>query len=89
VLRTPGIDACHCLAYVPETSPFDDPRPLVAFKSDARPELEMDTNIQRALHDKLYDKRKTGALEYVSKPVCFLHSAWGPGCEDVDVKYSP
>lgn len=26
----------------------------------------MDTNIQRALNDKLYDKRKTGALEYVS-----------------------
>jgi hypothetical protein len=25
----------------------------------------MDTNIQRALHDKLYDKRKVGALEYV------------------------
>jgi hypothetical protein len=25
----------------------------------------MDTNIQRALNDKLYDKRKTGALEYV------------------------
>lgn len=26
----------------------------------------MDTNIQRALNDKLYDKRKVGALEYVS-----------------------
>ena len=25
----------------------------------------MDTNIQRALNDKLYDKRKIGALEYV------------------------
>lgn len=25
----------------------------------------MDTSIQRALNDKLYDKRKTGALEYV------------------------
>lgn len=25
----------------------------------------MDTNIQRALNDKLYDKRKVGALEYV------------------------
>lgn len=24
----------------------------------------MDTNIQRALNDKLYDKRKVGALEY-------------------------
>lgn len=28
----------------------------------------MDTNIQRALHDKLYDKRKVGALEYVPTP---------------------
>jgi hypothetical protein len=26
----------------------------------------MDANIQRALNDKLYDKRKIGALEYVS-----------------------
>lgn len=26
----------------------------------------MDITIQRALNDKLYDKRKTGALEYVS-----------------------
>lgn len=25
----------------------------------------MDSNIQRALNDKLYDKRKVGALEYV------------------------
>lgn len=25
----------------------------------------MDTSIQRALNDKLYDKRKIGALEYV------------------------
>lgn len=25
----------------------------------------MDQNIQRALNDKLYDKRKVGALEYV------------------------
>lgn len=25
----------------------------------------MDTSIQRALNDKLYDKRKVGALEYV------------------------
>lgn len=25
----------------------------------------MDPNIQRALNDKLYDKRKVGALEYV------------------------
>lgn len=28
----------------------------------------MDANIQRALNDKLYDKRKIGALEYVSLP---------------------
>lgn len=26
----------------------------------------MDANIQRALNDKLYDKRKVGALEYVT-----------------------
>lgn len=26
----------------------------------------MDANIQRALNDRLYDKRKIGALEYVS-----------------------
>jgi hypothetical protein len=25
----------------------------------------MDINVQRALNDKLYDKRKVGALEYV------------------------
>lgn len=25
----------------------------------------MDPNVQRALNDKLYDKRKVGALEYV------------------------
>ncbi len=28
----------------------------------------MDTNIQRALNDKLYEKRKVGALEYVLQP---------------------
>lgn len=28
----------------------------------------MDTSIQRALNDKLYDKRKIGALEYVQNP---------------------
>lgn len=28
----------------------------------------MDTNIQRALNDKLYDKRKVGALESVPSP---------------------
>lgn len=28
----------------------------------------MDTNVQRALNDKLYDKRKVGALESVSLP---------------------
>lgn len=28
----------------------------------------MDANIQRALNDKLYDKRKIGALEYVPPP---------------------
>ena len=37
----------------------------------------MDTNIQRALNDKLYDKRKVGALEYVFVPLpvalCHLH----------------
>jgi hypothetical protein len=27
----------------------------------------MDQSIQRLLNDKLYDKRKQGALEYVSK----------------------
>lgn len=48
----------------------------------------MDTNIQRALHDKLYDKRKTGALEYVMKPVWFPHFVWGPAREDIDAKYS-
>ncbi len=26
----------------------------------------MDPNVQRALNDKLYDKRKVGALEYVN-----------------------
>jgi hypothetical protein len=31
----------------------------------------MDSNIQRALNDKLYDKRKTGALEYV--PILVSH----------------
>lgn len=30
----------------------------------------MDANIQRSLNDKLYDKRKVGALEYVLLP-CF------------------
>jgi hypothetical protein len=31
----------------------------------------MDTHIQRALNDKFYDKRKIGALEYVSpSPAC-------------------
>lgn len=33
----------------------------------------MDTNVQRLLNDKLYDKRKHGALEYViprSAPIC-------------------
>lgn len=29
----------------------------------------MDANIQRALNDKLYDKRKIGALEYVPPPL--------------------
>jgi hypothetical protein len=34
----------------------------------------MDANIQRALSDKLYDKRKIGALEYVGfYSPCFLH----------------
>lgn len=28
----------------------------------------MDANVQRALNDKLYDKRKVGALESVSSP---------------------
>lgn len=28
----------------------------------------MDTNVQRLLNDKLYDKRKIGALEYVDHP---------------------
>lgn len=28
----------------------------------------MDTSIQRALNDKLYDKRKIGALEYDASP---------------------
>ena len=28
----------------------------------------MDPNVQKALNDKLYDKRKSGALEYVSPP---------------------
>jgi hypothetical protein len=28
----------------------------------------MDPNIQKALTDKLYDKRKSGALEYVKSP---------------------
>jgi hypothetical protein len=32
----------------------------------------MDTNVQRLLNDKLYDKRKIGALEYVVPP--FPHS---------------
>lgn len=26
----------------------------------------MDANVQKALNDKLYDKRKSGALEYVN-----------------------
>lgn len=33
----------------------------------------MDANIQRALNDKLYDKRKIGALEYVSLPIIYIH----------------
>lgn len=33
----------------------------------------MDANIQRALNDKLYDKRKIGALEYVSLPITDMH----------------
>lgn len=32
----------------------------------------MDTNIQRALNDKLYDKRKVGALEYGTGPAQLL-----------------
>jgi hypothetical protein len=32
----------------------------------------MDTNIQRALNDKLYDKRKVGALEYGTAPAQLL-----------------
>lgn len=31
----------------------------------------MDIHIQRSLNDKLYDKRKVGALEYVSLPSKF------------------
>lgn len=31
----------------------------------------MEPNVQRLLNDKLYDKRKTGALEYV--PLLFIH----------------
>lgn len=32
----------------------------------------MDTSIQRALNDKLYEKRKVGALEYVlARASCF------------------
>jgi hypothetical protein len=34
----------------------------------------MDANIQRALNDKLYDKRKIGALEYVSLSITNLHN---------------
>jgi hypothetical protein len=36
----------------------------------------MDSNIQRALNDKLYDKRKTGALEYVMFSQSFEPVAW-------------
>lgn len=32
----------------------------------------MDANIQRALNDKLYDKRKVGALEYVTSLMAYL-----------------
>lgn len=36
----------------------------------------MDANIQRALNDKLYDKRKIGALEYVPSPLQSWFSSW-------------
>lgn len=35
----------------------------------------MDASIQRALNDKLYDKRKVGALEYVSHSLSSSHTA--------------
>jgi hypothetical protein len=39
----------------------------------------MDPAIQRALNDKLYDKRKVGALEYVTPSfICTVCRA--PGC---------
>ncbi len=41
----------------------------------------MDNSIQRALNDKLYDKRKIGALEYAyHKPVTW---SWSPTRKDV------
>lgn len=36
----------------------------------------MDPHIARLLNDKLYDKRKTGALEYVHKPCTNLSSIY-------------
>lgn len=43
----------------------------------------MDLNIQRFLNDKLYDKRKIGALEYVFFPP-LLHHRFPPLCQSVD-----
>lgn len=43
----------------------------------------MDTNIQRALNDKLYDKRKVGALEYGTGPAQLLMH-----CSHIYVAYS-
>lgn len=38
----------------------------------------MDANIQRALNDRLYDKRKIGALEYVLPLTPSLPNAFEP-----------
>jgi hypothetical protein len=46
----------------------------------------MDANIQRALNDKLYDKRKIGALEYVPLLIPPLRNAsniYVDGLEDL------
>lgn len=52
----------------------------------------MDANIQRALNDRLYDKRKIGALEYVSPLTLSLLNAFGPHIDSFlcfDSHYGP
>ncbi|KAH7245890.1 vacuolar protein 14 C-terminal Fig4p binding-domain-containing protein [Fusarium tricinctum] len=52
----------------------------------------MDANIQRALNDRLYDKRKIGALEYVSPLTPSLLSAFEPHVDSFlcfDPHYGP